>query len=87
MVAALVERLVHQRGHQLDQPAHRIVGALRIGDVALLAGHDQHAVLRAAAAELDGVAKLGDVAGLAEDAVLELFAALGRPFKQLEGCR
>ena len=56
--AARLERLVHQRAHQLDQAAHRIVGAVRIGDVALLAGDDQHAVLRAAAAELDGVAQL-----------------------------
>ena len=69
--------------HQLDQPAHRIVGAVRIGDVALLAGDDQHAVLRAAAAELDGVAELRDVAGLAQHAMVELLAARGRPFQQL----
>ena len=37
----------------VDEPAHRIVGAVRIGDVALLAGDDQRAVQRAAAADLD----------------------------------
>ena len=62
LCAAAVERLAHQRAHQPDQPAHRVVGAVRIGDVALLAGDHQHAVLRAAAADLDGVAELADVA-------------------------
>ncbi len=85
LCAALVERLVHQRAHQLDEAAHRIVGAVRIGDVALLAGDDQHAVLRAAAADLDGVAELVDVARLAQHAMVELFAARGRPFQELGG--
>ena len=39
--AALVERLALQRGDQRHESADRIVGALRIGDVALLAGDDQ----------------------------------------------
>ena len=82
---ALVERLVHQRAHQRDQPAHRIVGALRIGDVALLAGHHQRAVLRAAPADLDHVAERVGVGRLAEDAVVECFAALGRPLQELDG--
>ena len=56
--AALVERLALQRLDQLHQAADRIVGALRIGDVALLAGDDQMAVERAAPADLDGVAEL-----------------------------
>ena len=87
LCAAVVERLVHQRAHQLDQPAHRVVGAVRIGDVAHLAGDDQHAVLRAAAAELDGVAELVDVARLAQHAMVEFFAALRRPFQAAWGCR
>ena len=66
-------------------PAHRIVGAVRIGDVALLAGDDQHAVLRAAPAELDGVAELVDIARLAQHAMVELLAARRRPLQQLEG--
>ena len=81
--AALVERRRHQRAHQRHQPAHRIVGALRIGDVALLAGDDQRAVERAAPADLDGVAERRHIARLAQDAMVEGFAALGRPFEQL----
>ena len=83
MRRALVERLGHERAHQCHQSAHRIFGALRIGDMALLAGHDQHAVLRAAAADLDGIADALDVARLAQDAVIESLAALGRPLQQL----
>ena len=80
---ALVERGVHQRAHERDQSAHRIVGAFRIGDVALFAGNDQCAVERAAPADLDGVAERRHVARLAQDAMVESFAALGRPFEQL----
>ena len=83
VVGAVVERRRHQRAHQLDQAAHRIVGELRIGDVALLAGDHQHAVERAAPADLDRVADRRRIARLAEDAVVEVFAALGRPFEQL----
>ena len=75
----------HQRRDQREMAAHRIVGAVRIGDVALLAVDDQRAVLRAAAADLDGVAELVDVAGLAEHAMVEFLAALRRPFQQLDG--
>ena len=71
----------------VDQPADRIVGALRIGDMALLAGDDQRAVERAAPADLDGVAERRDIARLAENAVVEFLAALGRPFQQLRACR
>jgi hypothetical protein len=35
MRAAVVERLRLERAHQLDQAADRILGELRIGDVAL----------------------------------------------------
>ena len=82
--AAVVERRL-QRGDQGDQTADRIVGAIRIGDVALPAGDDQRAVERAAPAGLDGVAEYFHIARLAEDAVVELFAALGRPLQQLDG--
>src|SRR5664279_2161568 len=50
--ATLVERLRLQRADQRDDVAHRIVGALRIGDMAGLAGDDQRAVERAAATDL-----------------------------------
>ena len=81
--AAVVERLGLQRGDQRHQPADRIVRPLRIGDMALLAGHDQVAVERAAPADLDGVAELFLVARLAQNAVVEFLAALGRPLQQL----
>ncbi len=51
--------------------------------MALLAGHDQVAVERAAAADLDGVAKRLQIARLAQNAVVEFFAALRRPFQEL----
>ena len=51
--------------------------------MALLAGDDQMAVERAAAADLDGVAERFDIARLAQDAVIEFLAALGRPLQQL----
>ena len=53
--------------------------------MALLAGHHQHAVERAAAAGLDGVAEHVDIARLAEHAVIEFFAARRRPLQQLDG--
>src|SRR5439155_10633473 len=51
----------------------------------LLADHRQRAVDRAAAPDLDGVAKLGGVGRLAQEAMVEFFAALGRPLQQLHG--
>ena len=59
---------VDQRDHQRHEAAHRIVGALGIGDVALLAGDDERAVLRAAPADLDHVAERFAVGRLAQDA-------------------
>ena len=82
--AAVVERRL-QRGDECNKTADRIVGAIRIGDVALPAGDDQRAIERAAAAGLDGVAEHFDIARLAKDAMVEFFAALGRPLQQLDG--
>src|ERR1019366_4226212 len=48
-----IERLGLQRRNERHQPADRIFRPLRIGDMALPAGHDQVAVERAAAADLD----------------------------------
>ena len=56
----------------------------RISDVALAAGDDQRAVERAAPAGLDGVAEHLDVARLAKNAMVEFFAARGRPLQQLD---
>lgn len=81
--AAGIERLGLQRRHQRHQCADRIIGALRIGDMTLPAGHDQMAVERTAPADLDGVAEFFLVARFAQDAVIEFFAMLGRPLQKL----
>ena len=52
--------------------------------MALAAVDDERAVERAAPAGLDGIAERFDVARLAEDAVIEGLAALGRPLQQLD---
>src|SRR5262249_46542572 len=49
------------------------------------AGHDQGAVERAAPADLDHVAELLWIGGLAQDAMIEFFAARDRPLQQLHG--
>src|SRR5271166_739898 len=82
MRTAVVERCRHQRAHQRDETAYRIVGALGISDVALLSGDDQDAVERAAPAYLDGVAHRIRIARLPQDAVIEAMAVLARPFEQ-----
>ena len=84
MGAARIERGLQCRDKR-HQPADRIVGAIRIGHMALTAAHDQRAVERAATAGLDGVADRLDIARLAENAVIEGLAALGRPFQELHG--
>ncbi len=67
----------------VDQAADRVHRALRIGDMALLAGDGEVAVERAAAADLDGVAELFLVARLGQDAMVELLAMFGGPLQQL----
>ena len=84
MGAAFIERRL-QRGNERDQPADRIVGPMRIGDVTLSASDYQRAAERASPARLDGVAENLDVARLAEDAVIEGLAVFGRPLQQLDG--
>ena len=85
MRGAAVDRLGVDRDHQRRDVAHRVVGELRIGDVALRAGHDQRAVLRAAPADLHHVAELLRVGRLAQNGVIEFLAALRRPFQKLHG--
>src|SRR5437764_3384574 len=77
--AALVKRRPHQRAHQADQAPHGIVGAFGIGDMALFAGDYQRAVERTAPPDFDRIADRGRVAWLAQDAMIETFAALGGP--------
>src|SRR6185312_4436820 len=81
----MVERFGLDRLDQLHQPADRVFRALRISNMALLAGDDQMAIERAAPADLDGVAKFFLIAWLAEDAVVESLAALGGPGEKLRG--
>ena len=68
-----------------SKSADRIVEAMRIGDVALHAVDMSVPIERAAAAGLDGVAESLLIARLAEDAMVEFLAALGRPLQQLDG--
>ncbi len=71
-----------QRFENRRQRADRIVGELRIGDVALLAMQGQPAGERTAPAVLDRVAERGDAGRLAEQAMIEALAARARPFEQ-----
>jgi len=85
LLRALVERLGHQGAHQGHKAAHRIVGAFRIGDVALFAADHECAVERTPAADLDGVTDGGGIARLAQHTMVEFLAALGRPLQELDG--
>ena len=58
---------------------------MRIGDVALDAIDVKRARQRAAAADLDAVAELFDIAGFAEHAMVEFLAARRRPLQQFYG--
>ena len=50
----------------------------------LFAADHQHAVERAAAADLDGVPNRNRVAGLSQNAMVEAVAPLARPFQELD---
>src|SRR6202167_3555155 len=82
-VAALIERRL-QGGDQRDKSADRIVGSVGIRDMALAGLDNQRAVERTAPSGLDGVADARDVARLAENAMVKLFAARGRPLQKLD---
>src|ERR1043166_863600 len=58
---------------------------MRIGAVALNAVGNERSGQRAAPADLDAVAKLLDIARLAQHAMIEFFAARRRPLQQLYG--
>ena len=66
----MIERLGLQRGDERHQPANRIVRPLRIGDMTLLARHDQMAIERAAPADLDRIAELLLIARFAQNAMV-----------------
>src|SRR2546430_7242321 len=58
---------------------------MRIGDVALHAVDVKRARWRAGAADLDAIAELLEIRGLAEHAMVEFLAARRRPLQQLDG--
>ena len=73
-----------QRGDQRRRAADRIVGALRIGDVALLAVTMSVPLSEPRRPILIVSPSVVDIARLAENAVVESLAALGRPLQQLD---
>ncbi len=79
--AAVIERLVAECHDQARDIRHWIRRAMRIGDVALHAVNVKRARLRAAAADLDAIAELFDIAGLAQHAVVEFLAARRGPLQ------
>src|SRR3569623_20380 len=85
MICALIERVGIQRADKRRDVRQRIVRAVGISDMALLALDDQRAGQRAAPPDLNEVAERIDVARLAAHAKVELFAALGRPVEQFHG--
>ena len=82
---AVVERLGVDGADQRGDVGQRIGRAIGIGNMALLAVDDQRAGERTPAADLDAVAELGHVARLAQHAMIEFFAALGRPLQKFDG--
>src|SRR4051794_13334874 len=70
MRATVVERIAGERDDQRGNVRYGIGRAMRIGDVALNTVDNEGAGQRAAAADLDAVAKLLDIAWLAQHAMV-----------------
>ena len=85
MRAAVIERGVVEPGEDLDEALDRVVGKMRIGDMALHAGHLQPAVQAAAPPDLDGLAEPRGIGRLAHQAMVEALALLRHPFEHLAG--
>ena len=85
MRGAAVERFGLQCRDEPDHSGDRVLGELRIGDMALLAVHDETAGERAAPPDLDHVAESLGVRRLAEDAMVEALALRLCPIEQLDG--
>ena len=81
-VVAVVELERLERGEHPRQLRHRIVGAVRVGDVALHAGHRDPHVDRAAPADLDDVAEPRLRGRLADQDHVGPDAALRHPLHQ-----
>ena len=83
MRAAVIERGVVEAGEDPDEALDRVAGKMRIGDMALHAGHLQPAVQAAAPPDLDGLAEPLGVGRLAHQAMIEALALLRHPFEHL----
>ncbi len=83
MRRARVEFMRGERRDDARDDRRGIFGAMRIGDMALLADDANAAIERAAPPDLDRVAERRDIRRLADDAMIELFAARPRPVEQL----
>ena len=73
-----------QRGKHRSERPDRIVGDLRVGDVALAAVDEQPSIERAAPAVLDRVAESAHACRLADDAMIETLTLCQRPVEQLD---
>src|SRR5208282_1126962 len=80
---ALVERGEQRRENGGERP-DRIVGDVRVGDMALAAVQDEPPGQRSAPAVLDRVAERLDAGRLADDTMIEAFASGERPADQLD---
>src|SRR6516162_5573910 len=80
---AFVERRLQSRD-QAYKSWNRIIGTLRVRNMALAAGDDQGAVERTAASDLDRVANDLEIARFAENAMIEALAAVTRPLEKLD---
>src|SRR5947209_12165266 len=83
--AAVVKLLLAQRYDKRRDIRHRIRRAMRISHMALHAVDDQRARQRAAPPDLDAVAELLDIAGLAQHAMIEFLAARRGPLQKFYG--
>ena len=85
MRRAVVERFAGQRCQHPHQPVDRVVGQVRVGDVALDAMHREVGVEAAPAADLDHVAERLGVGRLADDAGIGNLARRGQRRQHLLG--
>ena len=83
MLRASVEFVPRKRGGDARERRQRIMRALGISDMPLLAARENLAVERAATADFHHVAERVDIGGFADDAVIETLAPLPRPVEQL----
>src|SRR5260221_2954962 len=82
---ALVQRLADQPVGHADDRVDRVVGKMRVGDMALAPDDADRGGQAAAAADLYRIAKAGLRSRLADQRGVEMMAAVARPFDQLYG--